>query len=343
MAYYGPRIAYAFDDAKIASLWFDHVIPVDDSPVFDHGLFCDYSLGPSKANFILRNILPPELANDRTFFKTCEGYLMENEGWMRLDCERNSYPSMQEIISTSQGLLGPQRQSTCYFNSSPSYQAHLAELAETGMPSLELADDQIQASLCPLPGLSLIAPSSLTWEEVLEFRKDADSVRKLRRLRLYMASAYENKDFAYVRDDLLRRMDEYEETIRQWQFKTTTHCLREMLSTKSLPALAAAAVAASLGSGMSMAVATGALFELAIVGTNLADRIRELREIKSSSPIAYLLAIKQGSKNGRQRCAGLEDERGLRNPWTKEPVYSSMDRCYRRELEETSEDTGVIN
>jgi len=85
-----------------------------------------------------------------------------------------------------------------------------------------------------LPNLNLIDTSETSWEQILEFRKDNDASKKLRNLRLFFHDNYKGKDRQYIEDDLMKRLDDYEQTRKEWDFQTKTSTIAAILDSKNI-------------------------------------------------------------------------------------------------------------
>ena len=85
-----------------------------------------------------------------------------------------------------------------------------------------------------LPNLNLIDTSETSWKQILEFRKDNDASKKLRNLRLFFHDNYKGKDRQYIEDDLMKRLDDYEQTRKEWDFQTKTSTIAAILDSKNI-------------------------------------------------------------------------------------------------------------
>jgi hypothetical protein len=153
--------------------------------------------------------------------------------------------------------------------------------------------DDILICLC---NLKLIDTTKASWEQILEFRKDEESRRALRRLRLFLVSNYQDKDATYIRDDIEQRVDDYEATVRKWGWETTIATLSCILSSKSLIASAGAALMCALMGRPELVVAaigSEAVIETGRVAIELARRRLEIADIKRIHPVTYLITAKK--------------------------------------------------
>jgi hypothetical protein len=313
MPYYGPTLAYAFDDAKIASLWFDHVVPLNPDDVHRWGAHQN-----TPAETILNEIMPPNITVNKEVIKRYAFYLVDNPEWGSWQDFSYNYPrpDLEPIVQTSSDLIlflennipnfGRRYQDVCMLerwladNKKIDNNRRISEDVSTiNNPYLQrlLADDKkIENNLgfsYVIPKLNLINSEYVTWDEIIEFRKDKESVRKLRQLRLFMHDTYQNKPAEYVCDDLMRRIDDYNDVVKQWRFKATVQSMQAVLSLKSLPAAAVAALMAQLGSTISMAAAVGTILELTNIGMSILEKRDELSQIQNSNPISYLIRVKK--------------------------------------------------
>jgi len=104
-----------------------------------------------------------------------------------------------------------------------------------------------EAELCiTLASKSIIEVDSVDWKQIMEFRKDREAREKLRRFRLFAYDNYLGKSKAYIEDDILQRMDDYETTVKQWRFETAEGAYNILFSPKTLAGTGAGAVLSTL-------------------------------------------------------------------------------------------------
>jgi hypothetical protein len=104
---------------------------------------------------------------------------------------------------------------------------------------------------------NLIKTEVTSWDQILEFRRDKTAKEKLRRFRLFADVNYRGKSKAYVEDDILRRLDDYESTVKQWGFETAEGAFNILASSKTL---------AGTGAGALISALAGAPFDCHVVG-----------------------------------------------------------------------------
>ncbi len=116
-----------------------------------------------------------------------------------------------------------------------------------------------------LSNLNLIDTSETSWEQILEFRKDKDASKKLRNLRLFFHDNYKGKDRQYIEDDLMKRLEDYEQKCKEWGFQTKNSTMTAILNSKNFQtSLYATLIGASFGQPIIMegAVIAGTCIEI---------------------------------------------------------------------------------
>lgn len=149
--------------------------------------------------------------------------------------------------------------------------------------------------LLAIRGLNLVDASKASWDQVLAFRKDADARARLRRLRLFAIENYQNRSRAFIEDDLLSRIDAYDEQVRRWGFVTRHSVLGMLLSSKALgAAMGGTLLSAFVGAPALAALSAvgGIAIEVGQVALEISKRRFELRSALRDSPISYVAEAK---------------------------------------------------
>jgi len=153
-----------------------------------------------------------------------------------------------------------------------------------------------------LTQLRLIDSSTLSWEQIIEIRADKENARKLRRLRLFLCDEYKDQDTERVRDDLMQRLEDYEDTARRLGVDMVDGSLAMLLGMTKEYALAGPLVlAAGLLDQLVAAVMTAAMpfvFQLGKVGLEIRRQRRALAFEGARNPVAFLHEVKRRSHAG---------------------------------------------
>ncbi len=156
-----------------------------------------------------------------------------------------------------------------------------------------------------LAGLKLVDLSKTTWDHIFEFRKKTESKNKLRRLRLFIYNNYSGKDATFIEDDILQRLDEYNDVIAEWGFDTITSSLSALVSSKSMLAASTAAFLSILlgqQQALKASLIGGASIECGKLIIQLAKKKFELHKLAKEFPLHYIFdASKVLTKNDQNR------------------------------------------
>ena len=140
-----------------------------------------------------------------------------------------------------------------------------------------------------LPRLQLVDTSALSWKRLLEFRKDNDSRRKLRNLLLFIYDNYLNKSRSYVEDDIICRIEDYNDTVKKWGMRTVESSFQMIFPYKSPAAVLAAGFAAVLGLDVPLSSAAGAVFEIGAITIKITNEKRGLHDFGKDNPVSYII------------------------------------------------------
>jgi len=156
--------------------------------------------------------------------------------------------------------------------------------------------EQSNDLLLSLVGLELINTENVSWEQIIEIRKDLDSLSKLRRLRLFLYKNYSNQSSAYIEDDINERIDSYLNTCKKYDFDTRVSTFDILLNSKSTIALGLGAMMAIVaGSPIvgTSAILTGASIEVGKLCLNIAKRKHSFSNFENDHDLAYILKLKK--------------------------------------------------
>ncbi len=144
-----------------------------------------------------------------------------------------------------------------------------------------------------LSNLNLIDTSHAEWNQIMEIRKDGDSKKKLKRLRLFVHENFEGKSIAYIEDDLCRRLDQYEQASSKFGFQKITSSLSMILDAKSLHAAAGAGLAGALFGGPIVGGVAAASVEIGKIAINIAEKHHEMKAWQDGHDLAYIFNVQR--------------------------------------------------
>lgn len=149
-----------------------------------------------------------------------------------------------------------------------------------------------------LSGLKLVDPSKATWEQIVEFRKDAKSFSALRDLRILFQTDYSGRDINFISDDLAGRIERFEEARKLWGFETIQRSLSVLFDEKSAIAASFGSIAThAIGGSLLAAVSAGGGIALGGAVLGLGKVYVEQRKQRIQSPVRYLVDLKDRLSN----------------------------------------------
>lgn len=283
--------AVAFGDLKNAALYFDHLIPV----FLAAELVGDQAEWNSLLSGGARELIPPALldrpgfgerlreVNQATFLVLC-----------KLGIQRFGLRPQIGGVSEEQYAGIEEAAGFDYFSFIDEYDLREYPLVSAGGPaSAWMADDESSSPspVVTLADLKLIDASSVPWQQVFEFRRDHRAREKLRRLRLFAYQNWTGRPRAYIEDDLLTRLSEYEETARQWGLETVQGAASVVLNSKLTASLVAGSFLSTLfGQPVTalLSAAVGAVVELGHVAVELSRQRFALSKLMRDNPVSFV-------------------------------------------------------
>lgn len=290
MEYGQTKILACIDNTKDACLFFDNVIPLNLAHVIPWE-----NNGDLEAHEILQKVLPSTLLDNSNHFGLSSATISYLEAFV------NMFPTS---IGVEAGTKEEMDKRARHFiplviKKQEELFATLSEPVDTIFGAIGKKTDNISGIEDPsltLTGLKLIETSKITWRQILEIKKDKESISKLRRLRTFIYQSYKDKPSAFIQDDLLNRIEVYEMTAKQLGLKTTDSTFKIIFNSSSLVATTTATIATALSGApvtIPLALGVGSAFMLGNIGLELRSHKRDLHKFKQENPVTYLAEIKQ--------------------------------------------------
>ncbi|GAA2683228.1 MULTISPECIES: hypothetical protein [Actinosynnema] len=129
------------------------------------------------------------------------------------------------------------------------------------------------------------------WEQVYDFKKDNESVRALRDMRLLFDEKLRDKNFSFVEDYISKKLDDYELARKKHGFETATGTLQLFLNSKSAAgagAIAAAGIIADKSAISVPAFSAAVVLELGNVIVNIINRRKSFTFFGKNADLAYV-------------------------------------------------------
>ncbi len=149
-----------------------------------------------------------------------------------------------------------------------------------------------QAALQHIP---VVAEASITWDRVIDFRKDSEAIRKYRDLRLWLEMGLQAKSLPQALDIISQKIDDYTWAIKKHGLETKIGYIRQLLGWKQTTILTAGtAISTLLGGPVWGAIAAGTIISSEITASVAESKIK-LEDTKrgKNREIAYLLELRE--------------------------------------------------
>lgn len=205
-----------------------------------------------------------------------------------LDEVSRSYPSFTDTIIHNSKLAIVE-----------AYAGHGIQVIPTYPSSAAFARDFLEgqaiAYQAALNNLPLISNEDVTWDQILEFRRDKKALRKYRSLRFWLQYSLEAESVGQATDLIAERIDDYEWAIKKHGLKTVTGALSYVLNLKSVSSIATGAGLAALVGGSIWSAMTAGLMISAKLGVWIINKCIDREAIKREeySDIALLYEARQ--------------------------------------------------
>jgi hypothetical protein len=161
------------------------------------------------------------------------------------------------------------------------------------LPDMVKPDSSERADVAiSLVSMKLVDTENVSWEQLLEFRKDLSARNGLRRLRLFAFENYAGKSEDFIKDDILTRISDYDDAVRKWGFETKSGVITALIDSKIVQGGAVMSGLAALCHQPLAAIASSAV-PLAIQLGRIALDIRRqqfaLRGVMRNNPVSYIV------------------------------------------------------
>lgn len=310
--YHPSSTVLCFENFKEASLYFDRVLPLNMGRMRGDSTVGDILVGypeevPSAA---LCHLIDGIEGNTVTYSHATRvieftanrwvEFAKEVEPYARLwsadprraddDYVRNQYRKLQEAYFEDASISGttPIREAFRRYAKGIGFDRFSVAIPSTA----ESVGNQCDPSIT-LSKLNLVDASQAEWRQIIELRKDTESHRKLARLRLFIHKNYANSSFAYIEDDLLMRIDDYERVTKKFGLKTTLSSMSLLLDAKALQASVGAGLVAGLFGGPLAGLSTAAAIEIGKIAVNITEKYHDLKDWQSGHELAFIFDTKK--------------------------------------------------
>lgn len=273
---------------KSAALYFDYIIPINLGAEFtDHGSFEKFPTELATLLRSLRELIPPKFRNDEVF---AQKLAMVNKYTTELVLstgrQQHKYDKLHDLqVKETQD---------CLYDLIDVF--GLSEAHLDCRESIFGQEDGGKTSLTVIASLNLIEVEKVSWELILELRKDLEAQERLRRLGLFAYENYDRKPRSFVEDDILNRISEYEQEAKRWGLDLTHSTLNTVLGSKLLAGSFAGSFV-SVFTGAPTVAVLGSLgvgsLELGRIAIEIVKRRTALVDLERRNPVSYISYAKK--------------------------------------------------
>ena len=169
-----------------------------------------------------------------------------------------------------------------------------------GVNDLAVDGSNIEQPFLQLVGVPVVDDDSITWEQVLEIRKDNDALHKLRRFRNFCIDNYDGKSREYIEDDIATRVYDYKSAAKEQGLKIMDSIFSVNNSVKLLTATGAVTAAALFAPATALVATAGLAPIIAGVAFNVATKKKLFEIEQNKDPIRYIIDINDKSKSNKE-------------------------------------------
>ncbi|HEY2560215.1 MAG TPA: hypothetical protein VGI48_10945 [Caldimonas sp.] len=286
MTYKSKYTALAWTDARTAALYFDHVIPVNipdtarvdkDDPIYYEVLkgLLPHALLDSAAKIGLAAPVVGYVAYFTVTFPQTAGVTSLAGGETLEERAASNMPKLLDAFGKLVESSG------------------VEDFAVYGEPLSSAGPGAVADPCLVLSNLNLVDSSRLTWRQILELRKDEDSVERLRNLRRAVYKDYSGKPESYIKEDIEFRISEYEAATKLWSLPLQKGILEIAMTGEALTTFGAIMALGLFGAPVAAVAAAGGAIVVGKAALSFAQRKRDIELERKRNPMAYLVRLRK--------------------------------------------------
>ena len=284
-----PNTLIASENVKDAALYSEFVIPIGAA-------WEDYGDDHVSVDKLLRSLVSADVLANAKFMAFLRTFLGEGQSPLELLSSDDTRISSDDLAQWSAEKLFAGVAWRMGTLCSELYLSRADQYAFFGSSEPQQPCTYTADFVSTMIRLKLVDTAAIKWETVFAIREDLKARMKLRRLRLLFHKDYSGKSIAYVQDDILSKIDDYESVVRDYRLETLLGSLEMLLSSKWLPAVIGCSLAAALFGQPAIAAIsaiTGACVEVGKVSVAVAKRRQKMNTLLRGMAVGYILDAKR--------------------------------------------------
>lgn len=162
----------------------------------------------------------------------------------------------------------------------------------------EFTEGDRRVVVANIEGLGIIDNSALTWEQILDFRKDANARRKYIRFLHWLYKDMIGKSPAFIQDEISIRLEDYEKSLKKRGIKTMVGTVSEVLDGKYILGSSGITAGLSLSGHPVLGFLLGAGLMIGKVTVKISETALSFddKELGSNSEVSWVYEVKQLKK-----------------------------------------------
>ena len=150
------------------------------------------------------------------------------------------------------------------------------------------SNDIDDLSLCLL-NMNLIDTNKATWEQILEIRKNKKMRNMIKGLRLFLFANYMGKPKSYVEDDINKRIEDYDDAVKQMGMETRLSIIEGVLSSNNLLSIVGTGFLATFIGGPVAGIMTSSILEIGKIAIKIAKRKSYYENMCNEFELSYII------------------------------------------------------
>jgi len=163
---------------------------------------------------------------------------------------------------------------------------------------IEYHEGDRKAIVIALKNIKIVDEDKLTWEQVLEFRKDKEIRSKYRRFLHWLDKDMVGKSQAFIEDEIAGKLEDYENALKKYNIKTVLGTIEEALDRKYLIGASGIATTITYAGYPTWGLLTGAGLIVGKMAVKLRETKLDFEDIErgTNSEISWMYEAKKLGK-----------------------------------------------
>lgn len=285
------KTALSWLGLRDALLYFPYVIPLFEQ---EHVAWIDENHSYARFNNLIKGFLPPDMPEIAVEDLRRLAESLKELSWrvIRQLAEMSPAPNLETASSEFKEAL---RKDLSAAIREPMISFFVHYKAGIGLPLIvsgaETNKNEKEDIAITIASLKLIDTRSLALDQLIEFRKDPETMEKLRRLRLFAYQNYQGKSKDYIEDDILTRIADYDQAAKKWGFTTVSGAINILMNSALITGgIAGSFLTAYYKAPIEAIVSTMSATGIAIANTaiSLGQQKFAQKEFMANNPISYI-------------------------------------------------------